>query len=87
MPGASVSVVARHYDVNANQVFAWRRRYGPCAAKPAMLRLMPVTVTPDKSTEPAPASASIEVELSGARVRIPISTPSALAAAVVGALR
>jgi len=26
-PGASVSVVARHYDVNANQVSAWRRRY------------------------------------------------------------
>jgi len=27
MPGASVSVVARHYDVNANQVFSWRKRY------------------------------------------------------------
>ena len=27
-PGASVSVVARQYDVNANQVFGWRRRYG-----------------------------------------------------------
>jgi hypothetical protein len=26
-PGASVSVVARQYDVNANQVFSWRRRY------------------------------------------------------------
>ncbi len=25
-PGASVSVVARQYDVNANQVFMWRRR-------------------------------------------------------------
>ena len=24
-PGASVSVVARRYDVNANQVFKWRR--------------------------------------------------------------
>jgi transposase len=87
VPGASVSMVARHYDVNANQVFAWRRRYGPGSAERAALRLMPVTVTPDKSAEPAPASASIEVELSGARVRIPISTPSALAAAVVGALR
>ena len=27
VPGASVSVVARQYDVNANQVFSWRRRY------------------------------------------------------------
>ncbi len=26
-PGSSVSVVARRYDVNANQVFAWRKRY------------------------------------------------------------
>ena len=26
-PGASVSVVARRHDVNANQVFAWRRRF------------------------------------------------------------
>ncbi len=24
-PGVSVSVVARRYDVNANQVFTWRR--------------------------------------------------------------
>ena len=27
VPGASVSVVARQYDVNPNQVFGWRRRY------------------------------------------------------------
>ena len=26
-PGSSVSMVARHYDVNANQVFGWRKRY------------------------------------------------------------
>ena len=26
-PGSSVSKVARHYDVNANQVFSWRKRY------------------------------------------------------------
>ena len=25
--GVSVSVVARRYDVNANQVFTWRRQY------------------------------------------------------------
>jgi len=27
-PGASVSIVARQYNVNANQVFSWRRRFG-----------------------------------------------------------
>lgn len=26
-PGASVSVVARRHDVNANQVFSWRRQH------------------------------------------------------------
>ena len=26
-PGVSVSVVARRYNVNANQVFTWRRQY------------------------------------------------------------
>ena len=26
-PGSSVSIVARQYDVNANQVFSWRKRY------------------------------------------------------------
>ena len=26
-PGASVSVVARRYEVNANQVFGWRKLY------------------------------------------------------------
>jgi transposase-like protein len=36
-PGSSVSVVARRYDVNANQVFAWRRRYQGASAEPAGL--------------------------------------------------
>lgn len=27
-PGASVSVVARRHDVNANMVFTWRRAFG-----------------------------------------------------------
>src|SRR6478609_1321960 len=48
LPGSSVSRVARRYDVNANQVFAWRRRYRDGAAEPAELRLLPVTVTPDQ---------------------------------------
>ena len=32
--GSSVSMVARHYDVNANQVFAWRKRYRAEATAP-----------------------------------------------------
>ena len=47
-PGASVSMVARQYDVNANQVFSWRRRYhqtGEPSQTPASPPgLVPVTV-------------------------------------------
>ena len=73
MPGASVSRVARRYDVNANQVFAWRRRYQGAAAKPTEIRLLPVTVTPDQLDESAPARVSglIEIAMAGGyRVRV-----------------
>jgi transposase len=66
-----VSVVARRYDVNANQVFAWRKRYRGVSTEPAALQLMPVTVTPDRPVEPAPARELIEIELTGGyRVRV-----------------
>jgi transposase len=31
-PGASVAAVARRYEVNANQVFGWRKRFGGLAS-------------------------------------------------------
>jgi len=68
MPGASVSVVARRYDVNANQVFRWRRQYeaGPPTGE---ARLVPVALSP--LPEMPVAGGTIEVELvSGTRVRI-----------------
>src|SRR5512138_94733 len=70
-PGSSVSLVARRYDVNANQVFAWRRRYWG-TAEPGGLQLMPVTVTPDQPVGTASAGASerIEIALNGYRVRV-----------------
>ena len=73
VPGASVSRVARRYDVNANQVFTWRRRYQDAAAKPTGLQLLPVTVTPDhpRGTVPAGASEVIEIVVAGGyRVRV-----------------
>jgi transposase len=73
LPGSSVSRVARRYDVNANQVFAWRRRYRDGVAEPTELRLLPVTVTPDQPGGAAPAHAGevIEIALAGGyRVRV-----------------
>lgn len=72
-PGSSVSLVARRYDVNANQVFAWRKRYAAGSPEPAGLQLVPVTVTPDQpiETAPAPSSELIEIALAGGyRIRI-----------------
>jgi transposase len=76
-PGSSVSVVARRYDVNANQVFSWRKRYRNGAlgsADAAAPQLMPVRVTAEQPGDvtPAPrAMDTIEIELaSGYRVRV-----------------
>ena len=72
-PGSSVSLVARRYDVNANQVFAWRKRYRSGPTEPTGLQLMPVTVTPDRPIASAPARANEQIEIEqvgGYRVRI-----------------
>ena len=68
-PGASVSMVARRYDVNTNQVFAWRKRFAtgastaPATAMPAP-HFLPVTLTAEQpSAEPAPHDTDmIEIE-------------------------
>lgn len=76
-PGSSVSVVARHYDVNANQVFGWRKHYRAASRAPAVLsapQLIPVMVTaePDAvAAQPSTVAATIEIDLAGKyRVRI-----------------
>jgi transposase len=79
MPGASVSVVARQYDVNANQVFAWRRRYlseerqSASPSPPGTPALVPVTIVPEPEGEEAAPTApdTIEIEVpGGCRVRV-----------------
>ena len=50
-PGSSVSMVARQYDVNANQVFNWRKRYRDEPRAPAVLsapQLIPVVVAAER---------------------------------------
>lgn len=80
VPGASVSVVARQYNVNANQVFNWRRRYGeaskPLAAPSFTPGLVPVTMAPEPENVGAASATSttsetIEIEVGGdCRIRV-----------------
>ena len=73
VPGASVSVVARRYDVKANQVFTWRRRFGDTPHAVPAPQLVPVVVTPDQPAAGALAALGdvIEIELPrGYRIRV-----------------
>ena len=45
-PGASVSVVARHHDVNSNQLFRWRRQLLPKAVVESGA-MVPVAIAPN----------------------------------------
>lgn len=70
-PGCSVSVVARRYDVNSNQLFGWRKMFrdgSPAQADPATPQLVPVIVSPERQDDTAPASPDpgiIEIDLIG----------------------
>jgi transposase len=78
-PGSSVSMVARHYDVNANQVFTWRKRYrddlGARGVRSAP-RLIPVTVTTEPEAVAAPPSTVVEtIEINlGDKYRVRVSS-------------
>lgn len=93
-PGSSVSIVARRHDVNANQLFKWRRQL---AAVPAPAGLVPVEVTPGPVGGPLieakpPASSNptpgrIEITLAGGvRVRIEGAADPAAVTAALGAV-
>ena len=72
-PGASVAVVARRYEVNANQIFSWRKLYRDGLLGSGGPALVPVTVADAPSDmTPAPSVAdTIEIEVPGGyRVRV-----------------
>ena len=94
VPGASVSMVARQYDVNTNQVFTWRRLYAEASDAPVP-QLLPVVVTAEQPAAlptappppPAPSADVIEIELpSGYRVRIGSTIKAAALRVVLDAL-
>lgn len=70
-PGSSVSIVARQYDVNANQVFGWRKRYrddSRLPSAPSVPQLIPVQVAAEQTAvtaRPSSGMEKIEIEVAG----------------------
>src|SRR5712675_106769 len=60
-PDASVSIVARRHDLNANMLFTWRRQIGAGALLPAgdAVTFVPAAITAEAAPAVSPA-ASIE---------------------------
>jgi transposase len=73
-PGSSVSVVARRHDVNANQVFKWRRELLPSERRAEDSGLVPVEIVPEPPPRPrrrrVERAGLIEIEFGGVRVLI-----------------
>jgi transposase len=93
-PGASVSRVARAHDVNANQVFHWRRQYrtGWFEEEKKSTALLPVRITAAVSRKPRPVASAtagvIDIDLGHARVRIEgRADPDCVRAAIEGLVR
>ncbi|MBW0008233.1 MAG: transposase [Sphingomonas sp.] len=76
-PGVSVSLVARRYDVNTNQVFSWRKLYRAGLLSGGSPSLVPVTIAAEHAAGviapgvPASGMETIEIEVPGGyRVRV-----------------
>lgn len=89
--GASIAEVARRHDLNTNQLFTWRRQFGVEATAPQELApILPVTITPDTTTEcsfPGPTGQMEIVLAEGDRILVWSDVETAALSRVVKALR
>jgi transposase len=75
VPGASVSRVSRRHDVNANQVFRWRKLYGE-GQLGTTTNFLAVKIANERSLEARkeddllPRSGTLEIQLSKGTLRI-----------------
>jgi transposase len=62
--GASIAEVARRHDLNANQVFTWRRQIGgePVAPK-ELTPILPVTIVAEPAAEESDPASSGQMEI------------------------
>jgi transposase len=97
-PGASVSKIARARDINANQVFAWRKLYreGRLEIPEGSSALVPVKITEavgslrarSHRNIKATRTGVIDIDLGHARIRIEgAADPDCVRAAMEGLIR
>ncbi|SFB03832.1 transposase [Collimonas sp. OK607] len=93
--GTSVSRVAREYNVNANQVFAWRKQFGEVphnVAADGACQLLPITVTEsaplscDSAESAMPAAGVIVLNVGRVQLRLEGSVDATTLAQVLGRL-
>ena len=83
-PGASVSVVARRHDINANQLFRWRRH--DATVLEGVPALVPVALRGPAA--PTGSAGTIEIDLAGGvQVRISGAVDTAVLRQVLEQLR
>src|SRR3954468_21444418 len=61
-PGSSVSIVARRHDMNANQLFQWRRQMLAKSPASGGGPLLPVEIVPEQNRASRAESGNIEIE-------------------------
>ena len=62
--GASLAEVARRHDVNANQLFTWRRQFGVEPAEPKDLApILPVTITSETTERESDPGSNGQMEI------------------------
>jgi transposase len=94
-PGASVARIAREHDINANQLFKWRRQFlldgsavaGSGEPTPSPISLLPVTVVGEETAAPPSPPGQIEVQLAGGTVRVRGTVDKAMLQVVLSSLR
>jgi transposase len=62
--GASIAEIARLHDLNANQLFTWRRQFGfePATATD-VTTILPVTIEPDTAVEHSSSGSTGQMEI------------------------
>lgn len=70
VPGASVSRVARRHDVNANQVFHWRKLYQEGRLGGSSGQFLPVKVSADPLLQANLATGTMEIKVGKGVIRV-----------------